>query len=174
MKNVRHRSLYSRPAALFLAFAVCMTLIGTFLPTMAQAADSGTCGENATWSLDRATGTLTISGTGAMENYDSLRGLYSPWTYDDVKTVEIKNGITHIGDYAFCAFSNGKQLTSVIIPDSVTSIGHCAFEGCGFSTFQIPKNVTAMSGDAFIGCPNLKEFSVAEGNTAFCAIGGFL
>lgn len=172
MKNVRHRSMYSRPAALFLAFAVCLTLIATCLPTTAQAADSGTCGENATWSLDRATGTLTISGIGEMDDYNpSSFGGSAPWDIKEVKRIEIKDGITHIGSWAF---AGGEQVTSIAIPDSVSSIAGYAFSGWVFSLFQVPKNITTIYGNAFSNCPNLKAFSVAEGNTAFCATDGVL
>ena len=80
---------------------------------------------NLTWKLYED-GTLNISGTGAMKDYDSDD---SPATQkkDSVKKVVIEDDVTSIGDYAFWNCSN---LTSITIPDSVTSIGNSAFYGC--------------------------------------------
>lgn len=79
---------------------------------------------NVTWSLDEATGTLTISGTGDMEDYSSSSPFYNN---SNIKSVVIENGVTSIGNYAF---GNCSSLTSVTIPDSVTSIDDSAFSGC--------------------------------------------
>ena len=85
------------------------------------------CGPNLTWSLDTATGTLTISGTGAMYFFHSFADV--PWdSYDlSIKTVKINNGVTSIGNYAFHLCHN---LTSIVIPDNITLIGDGAFYGC--------------------------------------------
>ncbi len=91
-----------------------------------QAASSGTCGENLTWNLDD-NGTLTISGTGDMTNYSSSSK--APWysVRENIKSIVIENSVTSIGNYAFHYCTN---LTSITIPDSVTSIGSRAFYGC--------------------------------------------
>ena len=84
----------------------------------------GSCGENINW-LMTAGGTLTISGTGAMEDYE-WDG--APW-YSvklQVKFVVIEDGITSIGN----AFWDCDALTSVTIPKSVTSIDSDAFWDC--------------------------------------------
>ena len=68
--------------------------------TIELAGFSGPCGENLTWEFDKLTGTLTISGTGAMDDFSS----YSrPWfSYEDsIKTIIIGNGVTTIGKYSF-------------------------------------------------------------------------
>lgn len=87
--------------------------------------DSGTCGENLTWTLDPA-GTLTISGTGEMEEFDYFG---APWSRnrDSIKTVVIESGVTTIGRDAFCVC---ERLTSITVPESVTSIGADAFSNC--------------------------------------------
>ncbi len=83
--------------------------------------DSGTCGDNLTWTLD-SEGVLVISGTGDMEDYYSSSEL---WV--SIKSVVIEDGVTSIGHAAFLFYSS---LTSVTIPDSVTSIGEYAFYNC--------------------------------------------
>ena len=74
---------------------------------------------NVTWKLDEATGTLTIGGTGDMKDYSSS---YAPWydKRDSIKSVVIENSVTSIGEDAFY---NCSDLTSVTIGNSVTSIG---------------------------------------------------
>lgn len=85
-------------------------------------ANSGTCGENLTWVLDE-NGCLKISGTGAMFEYSDSK--QSPFYGNaDIKTVEIGEGVTSIGDFAF---ANCGNLESITIPNSVTAIGEQTF-----------------------------------------------
>ena len=88
------------------------------------AANSGTTGD-CTWSFDESTGTLTISGQGKMDNYNydvKFHKYIAPWyAYSSlIKTLVIEDGVTSVGGYAFYDCSS---LTSITIPDSVTSIG---------------------------------------------------
>ena len=82
--------------------------------------------DNLTWTLD-ADGTLTISGTGAMKDYDYDNNLSPVYNNSDVKKIVIEDGVTSIGN---TAFSYCKSLTIITIPDSVTSIGESAFDNC--------------------------------------------
>ena len=85
-------------------------------------ANSGTCGENLTWVLDD-NGCLKISGTGAMFEYSDSK--QSPFYGNaDIKTVEIGEGVTSIGNFAF---ANCGNLESITIPNSVIAIGEQAF-----------------------------------------------
>ena len=63
-------------------------------------AQSGTCGANLTWNFDSSTGTLTISGTGAMRDYSYSS---APWysQRSNIKILVIQAGITTLGNYAF-------------------------------------------------------------------------
>ena len=107
-----------------------LCLIFSLLPVSAFAdtAKSGTCGGNLTWTLD-SEGTLTISGTGAMYNYDFWNNYRAPWDElkDQIEKVVITNGVTSIGE---CAFYNCSSLVSVKIPDSAKNIRYRAFYGC--------------------------------------------
>lgn len=112
---------------LALLAALCCLL--TFSAAATDAPTSGTCGANLTWTLDPA-GTLTISGTGEMEEFDYFG---APWSRnrDSIKTVVIESGVTTIGNSAFCFC---ESLTSITVPESVTSIGADAFSNCNSLT----------------------------------------
>ena len=123
---------------------------------------SGTCGDNLTWSFDKLTGTLEISGTGYMHTDD----FSVPWgDYRlAITTVIINNGVTSIGYWAFdgCAY-----LTSVTIPDGVTSISDYAFSGCrSLTNITIPAGVTSIGDYAFSGCRSLTNITIPNGVTS--------
>ncbi len=100
-----------------------LTLMMSFTAQTAQADDSGSCGEGVNYTYTESTHTLTISGNGAMADYESKAN--QPWASyrNDITTLVIEDGITHIGNYAFYLFKTKK----VTIPASVTSIGQYAF-----------------------------------------------
>lgn len=122
-----------------LSLVLAVVLALCLLPATAYAATtaSGACGKNLTWSLS-STGTLTISGKGAMAEYDSGK---MPWAAykNQIKSVVLAKGITSI---AYLSFSRYTKLTSVQIPDSVTDIGASAFDNCtALSDMTLPKNL---------------------------------
>jgi len=121
-----------------LSLIVTVAMVLTMLPVTAGAAEvaSGSCGANLTWTLDDS-GTLTISGTGAMTNDSNASG--APWYPNraSITSVVLPNGVTSIGQSAFRDCSG---LTSVTIPDSVTSIGYCAFSDCEDLTLTFSGN----------------------------------
>ena len=119
------------------------------------------CGEDLTWDYDPDTKTLTISGTGEMNDYDPLNNSVSaPWKWytNSITSVEIGDGVTGIGEYAFY---NCYSLTSVTIPDSVTSIGKAAFAGChDLTSVTIPESVTDIGFAAFAYCDDLTSVTI--------------
>ena len=122
---------------------------------------SGTCGDNALWSIDDE-GVMTITGTGAM--YDYGKG-DSPWySYrETVKKAVVGNGITVIGSNTFRYCSN---LKSVSLPSSITSINAKAFIGCtGLSSITLPKNIKEIGESMFEGCTGLKNIEVPSAVT---------
>ena len=122
-----------------LALLAALCCLFTVSAAAADAPTSGTCGANLTWALD-TTGTLTISGTGEMEEYEWRSDV--PWyqSRDSIKTVVIENGVTTISQSAFYNYSG---LTNVTIPESVTSIGEDAFYRCSSLTDVFITNIDA-------------------------------
>ena len=112
--------------------------------TFAATVDSGTCGaagSSLRWKLSDA-GVLTISGTGAMKDYDGSN--QAPWIYYEysIKSVIISDGVTSIGG---TAFHGCEALESVVIPEGVTSIGDWAFAYCdALTSVVIPEGVTSI------------------------------
>ena len=178
------------------------TFVALDEPVSPKIIASGTCGENLTWTLDDE-GTLTISGSGAMPDYNKTDNT-APWySYrDSIKKVVVENGVTNIGSYAFfyCtslasvdfgensqltsidsdAFRYCTSLTSVVIPNSVTSIGERAFNGCrGLTSVVIPNSVTSIGDEAFDNCSSLKivinlsSLKISKGSSDYGCVGKY-
>lgn len=163
----------------------------------ASAESSGNCGDsgsNVTWSLDD-NGTLTISGSGKIEDYRS--DIDQPWysNRSDITSVVIEPGVTSIGSLAFykcsnltsitipsgltsigeMAFFNCSALTSVTIPNGVISIGNFAFGSCtGLKSITIPSSVTSIENNIFQDCTGLTNITVDSSNPSFCSESGVL
>ncbi len=150
-----------RILALLLGVSLLCTFFVQALPiaSAAEVTDSGSCGENLTWTLN-TDGLLTISGTGEMKDY-----INAPWNglVDKINCVVIRNGVTSIGDGAFKGCTG---LTSITIPDSVTSIGDSAFFDCtGLTSITIPDSVTSIGSHAFHGCTGLTSITIPDSVT---------
>lgn len=86
------------------------------------------------WELDQD-GVLKISGQGEMQNWENETEV--PWSEQrqEIKKVEITEGVTSVGRYAF---SNCINAAEIVIPDSVQEIGEYAFFNCnGLSSVTI-------------------------------------
>ena len=133
---------------------------------VASAESSGNCGDsgsNVTWSLDD-NGTLTISGSGKIEDYRS--DIDQPWysNRSDITSVVIEPGVTSIGSLAFYECSN---LTSITIPSGLTSIGEQAFGNCtGLTSITIPSGFISIGGYAFWNCTGLTSITIQNGVTS--------
>ncbi|MBR2079324.1 MAG: leucine-rich repeat domain-containing protein [Clostridia bacterium] len=136
--------------------------------TASALADSGSCGENVTYTYDSSTGELVISGTGAMTNYYSGSG--SPFYNSDIKSVVIEDGVTSIGSFAFY---NCTSLQSVIIPDSVTSIEAAFCQCTSLASVTIPDSVITIAAHAFSGCESLQSITIPDSVTSIGGYGTF-
>ena len=117
-------------------------------------------------------GTLTISGTGAMPDYEYPN--HAPWYEyrESIVAVVMENGVTTIGIYAF---RDCTSLTAVTILNSVTTIGDFAFSTCtSLTAVTIPNSVTTIGYAAFRSCTSLTAIDVASGNNSYASETGIL
>ena len=91
-------------------------------------------------------------------------------------SIQIPNSVTSIG---FRAFSNCSGLTSIHIPNSVTSIGEEAFSGCSglLGSITIPNGVTSIGTSTFMGCSKIRSIAIPNsvtsiGESAFSGCSG--
>ena len=147
-----------------LSALLALAMLLALLPTAAFAEDTvygtisgapgGNCGaegdgSDVKWSFDTTTGTLIISGTGAMKDYTnnlSTRRSTAPWAEEQVAQVVINEGVTRIGNSVFGYCNN---LKNIEIPETVTKIGGSAFQGAGLTSIKIPASVTDIGNFAF-------------------------
>ena len=144
-----------------------IVLIGLFLSVSfslsAQTWEIGAVNRSdivATFSPDS---TLTISGTGPMQNFTLSR---FPWyrLRFSIASVIIENGVTAIGNYAFSEMTN---LSAVSIPNSVTKIGENAFESSSaLNSIVIPNSVTSIGNSTFSGCTGLSKVTLPNSLTS--------
>ena len=103
---------------------------------------------NITWNI--ASGTLTISGTGAMKDYDYSNSA-APW-------------IAHMS-----------FVRKVVIQEGVSTIGSSAFALCtSVTSVEMPENITSIGGNAFSGCTGLLSINVDENNNVYKSIDGVM
>lgn len=129
----------------------------TFVPIAPVPVTEGSCGDNLTWKLDDS-GTLTISGTGAMYDYEAFFGddshTTAPWYGLPIEKLVLEEGITYIGR---SAFQFGGPKGQLVLPDSLESIGSYAFFGCDGLTgdLVLPEGLRYIGVDAFNVCSGL-------------------
>ncbi len=151
------------------------------ISSFTTAATSGDFGENSCLHWEVSTGvfsgkTLTISGTGAMPDFDFPNGNLAPWwNYEalgmltsfgnfklegELKKVVIKDGVTNVGNYALFFLPAATQVT---LPESVTSIGRYGIAMCSKLTgMSIPKGVTEI-GDFGLAGDGLTAVTLPDG-----------
>ena len=123
---------------------------------------NGNCGqdsapESVTWELTED-GTLTISGDGDMKNYSDYYST-APWKSNNnkIKQVIIKQSVTSVGK---CAFKQCTSLTKVVLPEGLKSIGEYAFSDCNnLVEVNLPDTVETIGLQAFCNC-NLSTITI--------------
>jgi len=121
----------------------------------------GALSDKVNWKIDRTTGTLIISGTGAMPNWAAPAGSENhfdnrPWMpyMTEIQHVVVESGITTIGSFAFCHLDS---LISVKIADTVTRINQDGFSyNAALKELYIPASVTSIGQGATYQSNNLK------------------
>ena len=127
--------------------------------------ESGNCGQNAKWELSG--GKLTVTGTGKMVSWATSDKV--PWSKlrSQITSVDIGDGITSIGSYAFTGCAN---LGSVKIGSSVTDIEMNVFFGCpALGSVELPASVSTLGRDSLKNCSSLRSVTI---NNSKCRIVG--
>ena len=155
-----------------LAILLALSLVFTMMPFAVSAESteiaSGTCGDNITWVLTED-GTLTISGTGRMKDYNSYAAndkgqmtyvLPFDHLYDKIKVAVVEEGVTYIGDHAFLGAT---ELTSVTFPDSLTAIGDQVFSNCdNLTTINFGAGLVETGIEVFSNCEVLTAVTLPQ------------
>ncbi|MDR0431019.1 MAG: leucine-rich repeat domain-containing protein [Tannerellaceae bacterium] len=151
---VRYNKQKGMMKKLFLLLGItCLSAAG-----FAQSGTTGDCTWAITGSFDNYT--LPISGNGKMKNYHAIGVLNTPWFLDQkqIRTLQLEQGVTDLGNWAFSSCN----LTSVNIPESVTSIGEGTFAGCSnLTSITTPNNVTSIGITAFANCSRLTSIIIS-------------
>ena len=135
-----------------------------------NSATSGSCGDNVTWSYDANSCTLTISGSGDMEDYDATydrddETYYNPtypWPSSVAKLV-VKDGVTRLGSFAFYKCTS---LVEVSLPESIGAFGSYCFAECSqLISLTIPSKVTVIPQGFCSGCKKITAINIPSGVT---------
>ncbi len=153
------------------------------VPYVEHVAASGSVNANIHWVLDADTGTLTISGTGAIPSY---RFSEPPWYgyRTNVSRIVIEEGITEVGERSlyWCVnctevqlpttliaireygFNSLQSLEQITLPENLKIIEFCAFSEClALKSIVLPDSVTTVGPNVFSNCENLTSATLSAG-----------
>lgn len=120
---------------------------------------------NITWGFDEKSGTLTLSGEGAIPDYDigDDSGLFyslAPWgkTFPSVKKIVISEGITRVGKFAFLACANAEE---IVFPSTLKEIDEGAFANCmRLKELNLPEGLETIGDMAFTYALSLEKLYI--------------
>lgn len=146
-----------------ISWIVLLTIVFTILPAEVSAATnvvaSGKLGDKLSWKI-YSNGLLKVTGKGATYDFGSYpHGDIPFWNYgEQVTSLELPEGLTIVGDYAFNGLSN---VTGTLkLPSTVTEIKYCGFCKCGFSKVVLPNSITNLGYLAFGYNNNLTQINI--------------
>ena len=136
------------------------------------------CGDDLVWSFDPGSAVLSFIGSGAMDDIPNTQLVAEnpDWWGNEfnkaIRTVEIPEGVTSIGEHAFKFCTN---ITSAPLPESILTIGKWAFYACrSLKTITIPRSVHSIGDLAFHDCKAMTDILVDSNNSKYCSADGVL
>lgn len=144
--------------SVFLSFCIALSMLMTGVVSV-YAENTGESNE-ITWTFNEETGELVFEGEGSISDYDNYKDengdkdLKYPWKNLAYTSIVFGEGITGIGNYAFCY---SESLKNVVIPDTVTVLGKGVFMFCSaLESVTLPAEVTEIGENMFTACDELK------------------
>ena len=143
-----------------LFFCAVLAVVPLTIPARGEAV-TGTCGEEIEWKYED--GTLTVSGTGEMENFEDL----APWDEyrDSITKVVIEDGLTNVGDNAF---RNYDAIREVELGTTLVTLGKGSFLGCdNLERIHLPKSFRVFDEECLRDCVRLTAIHCEGGFPSF-------
>lgn len=135
--------------------AVFLLMLTTNVSAVSYKA-GGDCGDDLKWSLDYD-GNLRIYGEGPM--WDSTGGFGWDNYKGDIRTITVEKGVTSLGGKF--AFTGCNNLTTVNLPDTLTSLGQSTFWGCSsLISIHLPDSLKSIGYGVFRDCLSLKSINI--------------
>ena len=148
---------------LLLSMVLAMLPFGVLATeTEAVTREPGKCGENLSWSFSG--GTLTISGSGAMDDFQEGG---APWQEhkDSIEKVVFSGDVTSVGSFAFKEYD---RLSEVYFGESMHTIGEQAFKNCDvLQSVILPASFRRFGKECFMGCKQLLQVWCKGGMPSF-------
>ena len=151
-------ALYSTPLCYIPAGTLAAYQASDWANYVSGFAEQGQCGDNLYWTI--SDGMLSITGSGAM--YDYTAEALAPWygQLANITTINLPDGLTSIGAWAFY---DCDAISSISIPNTVTAIGNEAFYHCSsLTSLSIPDAVTTLGYEALANCTLLTNVSLGS------------
>lgn len=172
-------TLYNKSISRLMAVLLALVLVLSMVPSASATEAEGTCGESLSWAF--SDGVLTITGTGAMYDYDQYN--YAPWYSfrEQILRIALPEGLTRVGNMAFydcvnlqaasipstvteigeLAFCQCQSMTILTLNEGLVSIGRSAFELCSaVQDIRLPQSLTSIGRRAFYRCAGLLYVTV--------------
>lgn len=156
-----------------IVYWLLLSLVLTMLPfgvlaseteEMAAIREPGQCGENLSWHFDG--GTLTISGSGEMDDFEEGG---APWQEhkDSITKVVLSGSVASVGAHAFTDYDT---IEAVEFGNALHTIGYRAFKSCdNLTRIILPDTFRKFDEECFMGCKRLGEIWCRGGMPSFKA-----
>ena len=168
-----------KPFGMILSLLMLLSAVTSAPFTVNAAETAGDTGE-CSWSFDASAKTLTVTGSGRMEDYAPHEAVWSELK-DEITSVVIGEGVTHVGSNAFRdlslknvtlpetlvsigegAFTDNGTLKKIALGNHLTTIGEGAFSNCGLESLTVPDSVESLGKGVFFGNSSLAAVTLGE------------